>query len=158
MNSAQLVLSALNDLKHMKHMSNTTKSIIGGVLIAALSFAGGYYYANRAAAAARQARQTQFAGGFQLRAGRGGAGSALAGTILSMDAQSITVGLQGGGSKIVFVSGSTQVTKSVSGAQSDLATGEAVAVMGAQNPDGSLTAQSIQIRPARAATTTAAAE
>lgn len=72
----------------------------------------------------------------------------VAGEILSKDATSITLKLTTGGSKIVFTTASTTVSKSTSGTLSDLDTGANVTIQGVANSDGSVTAQSVQIRPA----------
>ena len=69
------------------------------------------------------------------------------GEILSKDAQGITVKLREGGSKIVFLSNTTPVSKSVSGSTQDLVVGTSVVVFGTTNPDGSMTATAVQIRP-----------
>jgi hypothetical protein len=52
------------------------------------------------------------------------------------------------GTKIVLFDGSTQVEELQSVGISRLAQGQSVMVSGSANPDGSITAQSIQIRPA----------
>jgi hypothetical protein len=57
--------------------------------------------------------------------------------------------MQDGSSKIVYFSDSTMIGKSTQGAASDLNTGEQVMANGTSNPDGSITAQNIQIRPAQ---------
>ena len=75
-------------------------------------------------------------------------GNLVAGKVLSSDANGITLQITGGGSKVVIVPSSTMVLKSVSGALTDVSVGSNVTIQGTQNTDGSITAQSIQIRPA----------
>lgn len=77
-----------------------------------------------------------------------------AGEILSNDGTSITIKMADGSTKIVLVSPSTQVMKMAAGSLSDLSTGTNVSVVGSANSDGSVTATSVQIRPAGFATTT----
>jgi hypothetical protein len=96
----------------------------------------------------RQARSQQF-GGTQgsSRAGMGRFGGAAQGEIIAKDDTSITVKLQDGGSRIVYLSASTTVARSTEGNLSDLTVGENVIVFGSAGSDGTVTAQSVQIRP-----------
>ncbi|PIV46734.1 hypothetical protein COS21_03800 [bacterium (Candidatus Gribaldobacteria) CG02_land_8_20_14_3_00_41_15] len=135
--------------------------ILAIVVVGAGSFYGGLQYGKSKSPAGgglanlsaeqRQARFQQMgganaAGQRGVRAGNG----FTVGEILAKDANSITVKLNDGGSKIVFIATSTQVMKSAVGSLDDLIVGENISVNGAANQDGSITAQSIQLRPASA--------
>jgi len=80
--------------------------------------------------------------------GGGGMGfRPVVGEILSRDDKSITVKLTDGSSKIVLFSGTTLINKAEKVEASVLVVGELVRVFGATNPDGSITAQDIQLNP-----------
>ena len=94
------------------------------------------------------------AGGTGRTGGTGGTGGAgfrgggfNAGTVVSKDAQSMTLKAADGSSKVIFFSSTTTVDKSVVGTPSDLKTGDIITVQGTTNSDGSVTATNIQIRP-----------
>jgi hypothetical protein len=90
------------------------------------------------------------------------------GQIIAKDTTSITVQLMApsgangasstaqSGSKIVFFDGNTKITKTVDGTPADLAIGTQVSVSGTANSDGSVSAQTVQIRPNVPTTTTPA--
>jgi len=139
------------------------------VAVGACSFFGGMAYAKNSnkSLAGRNFNGQQFTAnmaGAGQRAGNraGGAGGFISGQVVSQDDQSITVsipvqqnstgsqnatGQTGGGSKIVFFSNSTQIMKTIEGSVSDIAVGSNLTITGAPNSDGSITAQTIQIRP-----------
>jgi len=128
--------------------------ILTAVIVGTGSFFGGMQYGKSARPNfARQNFNGQMganiAGGIGARAGGARAGANFtAGEIIAKDSQSITVKLRDGSSKIVFLSASTAITKSVDGITDDLAVGKTVTVTGSANSDGSITAQMVQLRPA----------
>jgi len=94
--------------------------------------------------------QRQGGGPERIGGVQGVGGDFIGGTVISKDDKSITVKTRDGGTKIVYFSDSTTVRKSVDGSVSDLANDQEVMVNGKNNPDGSLAAQNIQIRPGQA--------
>jgi len=115
------------------------------VVIAGGAFYGGMLYGKSQSAASLRSNFSAFRG---TRTGANGANFIL-GDIISEDSSSITLQLpNNGGSKIIFYSATTQITKTDSGTADDLKTGASVSVSGTTNSDGSVTANSIQIRPA----------
>ena len=130
-----------------------TKSVLIGVIIGAVVFGGGgYYFGTKHVPSAGGARQ--FSGNFQAGAQGGGtrgarmAGGFVGGEVIAKDTTSITVKEQNGSTKIILLGEGSQITKSTSGSAADLSIGINVIVTGQQNADGSMTAQTVQIRPA----------
>lgn len=134
--------------------NNVVVALIG-IIIAGGAFYGGMQYGKAKSASTAQTRFSGMNGGQNGQFGQGGVrggarmggGGATSGAVLSKDDKSITVKLRDGGSKIVFFSTTTQVQKSTEGSISDLNIGAEVVAIGSTNSDGSVTAQSIQIRP-----------
>lgn len=119
------------------------------VVVGGAGFYGGMAYGKGSAAPSAASVGAQaFGQGGNFSRRNGQAGGFVSGQIVGKDDKSITVGTADGGSKIVFVSGSTRVMKSSLGALTDLAIGESVTANGTANSDGSVTAQSVQLRPA----------
>lgn len=89
-----------------------------------------------------------FNGGYGLQQTRknGNLGTMVIGEVLSKDDNGVTIKLQNGGSKIVFISSTTTVSKSVSGNKDDITIGNTISVTGKTNTDGSTSATSIDIR------------
>jgi Flp pilus assembly protein TadG len=132
----------------MNKKSSIVIAIIVLIVVGGGAFYGGMLYAKSQSAASASAARANFAG----RAGRTGVAGAgfTSGSIIAKDSNSITLQLPSstGGSKIIYYSAATQISKTASGTSADLANGVSVSVTGTTNSDGSVTAQSIQIRPA----------
>jgi ABC-type proline/glycine betaine transport system substrate-binding protein len=124
-------------------------AIMSIIAVGILGLLGGFEYGKAkttAPIAGSMRRGAAMAGGF---AGRSVAnGGPTTGTVIAKDDKSITIAMQGTGSKIVFTDETTQVLKSTAGTMTDVATGDTIIVTGTTNSDGSLSAKSIQIRPA----------
>lgn len=94
-------------------------------------------------------RQQLFQGniGESLRGGtarEAGAGF-LNGEVIDKDEQSLTLRTMDGSSKIIFFSGSTEISKTAEGLVSDIEIGKQITISGEQNSDGSYTAKTIQL-------------
>ncbi len=94
----------------------------------------------------RQQLQANAGVTFQGGANRANGQSFLAGEVIAKDAQSLTLKIQDGGSRIVFLSSSTTVSKTVEGSLNDIEIGKQIMITGKQNSDGSYVAQTIQKR------------
>ena len=142
----------------------TISLIVGFVILAGISFYAGNMYAS----AKNKTQATQIGNSFAMRNGIGngtqrglrtGSGNVF-GQIIAKDANSITVQLNTPtgpigdnttttekGSKIVLYTNTTIVSKMTTGTINDLVIGTNVNVQGTANADGSVSAQSISIRP-----------
>lgn len=124
------------------------------ILVGAGSFYGGMKYGqSKNSSRQGQGQLGQFrrggSGGGGQNGFRGGNGAGFAaGTVIAKDATSITIKMSDNSSKIIFISSSTPLRKSVEAPVGDLAVGSNVTITGSANSDGSITAQSIQLRDA----------
>ena len=124
------------------------KNIIIAVVITVIVAGGvGFWVGTKQAPSSNTPSGQMPRGGFGARGGAGGFGGGTTGSIVSNSNGSLTIAMKDGSSKIVFVSASTTIMKTTAGSSSDLASGTNVVVIGSTNSDGSITANSIQIRP-----------
>jgi len=129
----------------MKKTSLIIIAIIVLIVVGIGAFYGGMLYGKSQSKTTASSSFQTFRG---ARTGASGA-SIILGDIIGEDSTSITLQLpNGSGSKIIFYSDTTQISKTTTGAASDLTNGTSVNVTGIANADGSVTANSIQIRPA----------
>lgn len=135
-------------------MKKTILGVVIMVILIAAAFYGGIQYAktgssgNLSAAEKMQQRPPRGGlGGPGVFAGPGRSSNFVAGEIIAADAAGITVKSADGGSKIIFISDSTKITKTSEGSLKDLVLQEQIMVNGTVNSDGSISAESIQIRP-----------
>jgi len=133
------------------------QTIIVAVITLLVGLGGGYYGAHAFtsnnprgnAAFTRGGTAGTFAFNATGARGQGAAGAGgLSGTVISKDATSITIDTRDGSSHIALTGTSTVVAKSIAGTLDDVVVGSTVLVMGVQNSDGSVSAKSLQIRPA----------
>jgi cytochrome c-type biogenesis protein CcmE len=137
--------SAQDDKSKMKKYLTI---VIVAIVVGGIGFYGGMVYGKNSASSAPVAGNQNFAAALRNRAGGQANGGLVTGEIIAKDDKSITVKTADGGSKIVFVSDQTsKVTKTTTGSLSDLIIGQNVVVSGSSNQDGSVTAQSVQLRP-----------
>lgn len=132
-------------------------AVIGIIAVGGLSFFAGTKVASSdprggfggrdfpAGAQERFGQMGQMGPGGMARGGVPMGGGFVAGEIISKDERSITVSLQDGGSRIIFLTENTPVSKQTSSSIADLSVGEQVMVTGSTNQDGSVSAQSVQV-------------
>jgi hypothetical protein len=128
-------------------------TIVVAVIVGAAGFAGGMQY--------QKSKTPAFAGRSGINAGVNGvAGAAgarrfaaggnnfVTGSVLSQNGQQMTVQNRSGGSLIVILPASAQIGKFAAASSTDISVGSVVTVTGTTNSDGSMTAQTVQVRPA----------
>lgn len=141
----------------MRKLSKTEKYIVAGavILIAIAALVGFAFGRGKTPGVSNKAGfpgMNGVGGQMQMNGDKrgptfGGSG-VLGGEILSKEANNLKLQLNDGGSRLVRLSTTTQVQKMAEGSLNDLAVGSSVNVSGQTNADGSLSAKSIQIRPA----------
>lgn len=133
------------------------KKIIIVCIIAVVVFGAGGFYGGMKY---QQAKMRLPEGGFAaMQSGRqagsqvgnfvrlgGNDGGMTTGEIISKDDKSITLKLRDGGSKIIFYSGSTKFEKMAEVSLTEFEIGQQVVATGTANSDGSVTAQTVQLR------------
>jgi hypothetical protein len=142
------------------------KTVITGVLCAvlagALGFWGGVTYQKGQTSSSASGNSQRGNGNFQPPAGfvpgQGGAngnsqngarrfaGGVATGTVLAADAKSITLKIASGGSKTVYLTSTTTISKQETLTASALKVGESVMAVG-ESSNGGITARSVQIVP-----------
>lgn len=142
--------------------SKKSGSIVIAVVIAAIISFGGGFAVSRYVFPVKSAAQdnfARFANGQGMPNGAGGqlvgrmgdrtgaGGGFISGEILKIDATSISIKQQDGSSKLVLVTSSTKALKTSESDMSGLVVGEQVTAIGTTNSDGSITAQTVQVRP-----------
>ena len=95
----------------------------------------------------QQLFQGNVGGTIQKGVERGTGASFLNGEVIDKDEQSLTLKTMDGSSRIIFFSGSTEISKTTEGSTDDIEIGRQIMVTGEQNSDGSYTAKTIQLSP-----------
>lgn len=141
----------------MKNKNLLTTLAIAFVCLGTGFFAGTKYQPTKKTAFVNQFNQrggrdqqgagTSRSGAQTIGTGRAQGMRPVVGEITSSDGKTLTVKMPDGSSKIVMISSTTQINKAQVALVADLKTGEKVSVFGNTNPDGSVTAQNIQLNP-----------
>lgn len=124
-------------------------AIIVAVITGSIGFLAGDYY-RKSKTPSNFRGQRQFANGQGQRPSTGNStGRAgmqpVAGEITAVDDQTLTIKTQNGDSKIVVYSDSTKINKTETASKDDLSTGSEVMVLGNQDDNGTITAQTISL-------------
>ena len=132
-------------------MNNKTKKILSIVVVAIVIGVGCFFIGYKVGKGGNSFAKNgmDFPGG-NIQRGNGTTknGGVVSGEIIAKDDTSVTIKLNNGGSKIVFYSEITDISKTIEGAATDLEVGKTIMASGTTNTDGSITAKTIQLRSA----------
>ncbi len=121
--------------------------IIWAVVAVAALVAGIFWGRAMAGGAPGNSRFGALSSSSRTFAGRGNSSAnVFAGQVSAIDGSSITLQLPSGNSEVVLYASSTPVTEPTNVSIAKVVAGTNIMVMGTQNSDGSVTAQSIEIR------------
>ena len=130
-------------------MNNKTKKILSIVAMAIIIGGGCFFIGYKVGKGGNSFAKNgmDFPGGNMQRGdGMTKNGGMASGEIIAKDDTSVTIKLNNGGSKIVFYSETTDVSKTIEGAAADLEVGKTIMASGITNTDGRITAKTIQLR------------
>lgn len=130
---------------------NILITILIAVIVGGVGFFAGMQLTKSQTNTNDQSAQVQQRGNARF-GGRGGNRGTM-GSVINQDANSITLQLPDGSSKIVLLSTSTIFVKTDKASASDIKNGDKVIVFGTTNSDGSVTAQNVQLNPPQRQTT-----
>jgi hypothetical protein len=133
-------------------MKNTNMIIVAAAVLIIVAAAGGFFggmmFQKSQIASAGAMGRSNFAARFGGQAGQNAAAfRPVRGQVLSTSANSLTVKMSDGSTRIVVLSSSTSFVQSTKAALTDIKTGDTVNVVGTANSDGSVTATDVQINP-----------
>lgn len=120
--------------------------VLAAVLFGAVGFYGGVTYQKSQGGASGFAGRAGGFGGGSASSGARAGGGVTTGTVIAQDATSITVKTADGGSKTVFVTAQTQVSKQQVLTPADVKVGDMVAAFGAV-ANGGIDARMVQVVP-----------
>jgi hypothetical protein len=131
----------------MKQNNNIIITVVIALIVGVAAFYGGMHYQEKqnSNSDTRQIMMGGQNGQVGQRRGNFQGTRPVNGEIVSLDANSITVKMRDGSSRIVILSGQTTINKASEGTKADLKTGERVTAFGTANSDGSITAQNVSI-------------
>lgn len=151
-----LVINYLKNAYNMYMKKILALTIVGIIVVGGVSFYGGMQYQISKVQSNVSQMRSQFSrgvngtfaggGGGTRNAGMQRGGGMISGEVISKDDSSVTVKLSDGGSKNIFFSSSTKILKSSEGTLGDIGIGKQIFGQGTVNTDGSVTAETIQLR------------
>ncbi len=117
-------------------------TVVVAVVVGSIAFYGGMRYQS----SFRESGVGRF-GPMGSAGVRTGQNRPVLGDVVTVDADSLTVKMTDGSTKIVNIAPSTTYSKTENGKKEEVVVGTKVNVFGPTNSDGSVTAQSVQINP-----------